>query len=68
MASFSCGVEMEVRRKCVGLVVIGTKVLLVGSSCDENGLENEESESLPTGFNTIYKIFENFQINSGAGS
>ena len=48
---------MEVRRKCVGSVVIGTKVL--GSSSDENGLEDEESESLPTGFKTVYKIFEN---------
>ena len=57
---------MEVCRKCVGSFVIGTKVL--GSSGDKNGLEDEESESLPTGFKTVYKIFENFQINSGAGS
>ena len=48
MASFSCGVEMEVCRKCVGSVVIGTKVL--GSSDDKNGLEDEESESLSTGY------------------
>ena len=65
MASFSCGVEMEVCRKCVGSVVIGTKVL--GSSGDENGLEDEESESLPTDFKTVYKIFENFQIKSSLG-
>ena len=56
---------MEVRRKCVGSVVIGTKVL--GSSGDKNGLEDEESESLPTGFKTVYKIFENFQITSSLG-
>ena len=62
MASFSCGVEMEVCRKCVGSFVIGTKVL--GSSGDKNGLEDEESESLSTG----YKIFENFQIKSSVGS
>ena len=66
MASFSCGVEMEVFRKCVGSFVIGTKVL--GSSGDKNGLEDEESESFSTDFKTVYKIFENFQINSGAGS
>ena len=52
-------------RKCVGSVVIGTKVF--GSSGDKNGLEDEESESLPTGFKTVYKIFENFQIKSSLG-
>ena len=56
---------MEVCRKCVGSFVIGTKVL--GSSGDGNGLEDEESESFPTGFKTVYKIFENFQINPYLG-
>ena len=44
--------------------VIGSKVL--GSSGDKNGLEDEESESLPTGFKTVYKIFENFQIKGSS--
>ena len=57
---------MEVRRECVGSVVMDSKEL--DSSGDGNGLENEESESFPTGFKTVSKIFENFQINSGAGS
>ena len=59
MASFSCGVEMQVCRKCVGSFDIGTKVL-------KNGLEDEESESLPSWKRppTVYKIFEDFQIKS----
>ena len=57
IASFSCAV--------VGSFVIGSKVL--GSPDDKNGLEDEESESLPTGFKTVYKIFENFQIKSSLG-
>ena len=60
MASFSCGVEMEVCRKFVGSVVMDSKVL--GSSGDKNGLEDEESESLPTGFKTVYKIFETCKL------
>ena len=36
-------------------------------SGDKNGLEDEESESLPTGFKTVYKIFENIQITSSSG-
>ena len=56
---------MEVCRKCVGSVVIGTKVL--GSSGDKNELEDEESESFPTSFKTVYKIFKNFQINPYLG-
>ena len=56
---------MEVCRKCVGSFVIGSKVS--GSSGDKNGLEDEESESLPTGFKTVYKIFENFQIKNSLG-
>ena len=61
MASFSCGVEMQqdhqrpVWRSVVGSSVIDTNVL--GSS-GKNGLEDEESESLPTGFKTVYKIFK----------
>ena len=55
MASFSCGVEMEVCRKCVSSSVIGTKVL--GSSTDKGGHEDEEFESFPAGC----KIFENFK-------
>ena len=51
----------SVCRKCVGSVVIGTEVL--GSSGDKNGLDDEESESLSTG----YKIFDNFKIKSGLG-
>ena len=59
MAFFSCGVEMQQGHhlncpSVFGSCVIGTKEL--GSSGDKNGLEDEESESLPTG----YKIFENF--------
>ena len=70
MASFSCGVEMQQDHhlfcpSIVGSVVIGTEVL--GSSGDKNGLEDEESESLPTGSKTVYKIFENFQIKSSLG-
>ena len=55
MASFSCGEIV------VGSFSIGTKVL--GSSGDKNGLEDEESESLSTG----YKIFENFQTECTLG-
>ena len=44
---------------------VGTKVL--GSSGDKNGLEDAESKSLPTDFNTVFKIFENFQIKSSFG-
>ena len=52
-------------RKCVGSVVIGTKVF--GSSGDKHELEDEESESLPIGFKTVYKIFVNFKIKSSLG-
>ena len=45
----------------VGSFVIGINVL--GSS-GKNGLKDEESEPLPTGFKAVYKIFENFQIKS----
>ena len=70
MASFSCGVEMQRDHNLFcpsvfGSCVIGTEVF--GSSDDKNGLEDEESESLPTGFKTVYKIFENFQIKSSLG-
>ena len=70
MASFSCGVEMQQGHhlfcpSVFGSVVIGSKVL--GSPDDKNGLEDEESESLPTGSKTVYKIFENFQIKSSWG-
>ena len=71
MAFFSCAVEMQqdhhlpVWRSVVGSLVMDSKVL--GSSGDKNGLEDEESESLPTGFKTVYKIFENFQINPYLG-
>ena len=61
MASFSCGVEMEVCRKCVDSFANGTEVL--GPSTDKGGLEGEESESLPAD----YKIFENFQNKSSLG-
>ena len=66
MASFSCGVEMQQGHhlncpSVVGSFVIGTEVL--GSSGDKNGLDDEESESLSTG----YKIFDNFKIKSGLG-
>ena len=70
MASFSCAVEMQedhhlLCSSVVGSFVIGTKELF--SSGDKNWLEDEESESLPTGFKTVYKIFENFQITSSLG-
>ena len=70
MASFSCAVEMQedhhlLCSSVVGSVVMDSKVL--GSSVDKNGLEDEESESLPIGFNTVYKIFENFQIKRNLG-
>ena len=54
--------HLPVWRSVVGSVVMDSKVL--GSSGDGNGLEDEESESFPTGFKTVYKIFENFQIKS----
>ena len=47
-------------RKCVGSVVIGTEVL--GSSTDKGGHEDEEFESLPAGFKTVYKIFDNLKL------
>ena len=48
-----------------GSFVISSKVL--GLSDDKNGVKDEESDSLPTGFKTVYKIFENFQIKSSLG-
>ena len=48
---------------------VGSRVAkkVLGSSGDKGGLEDKESESLPTGFKTVYKIFENFQIKSSLG-
>ena len=51
---------MEVYRKCVSSFANGKEVL--SPSTDKGGLEGEESESLPTGFETVYKIFETCKL------